>query len=185
MDLTKKLLPSAIEVDGRFYEIKTDFQFILSLLHLLKMQEVKTFSDIEFIFVSKKPRNLQKAVDALIAFIYPETELPRKSGEASDDILFDFFQDGDIIYSSFFHYYNIDLFDENLHLHWQKFLVLFNGLKDTLMNDIINYRSYKIDSKDPQNYRKQMLKMKAMWEIIPELTEAEKKAIDDFQKLIY
>ena len=76
--------------------------------------------------------------------------------------------------------YGIDLVESSM--HWYKFQALFNGLRECKFTDVVGYRLYEVKGKETA-YDKQMLKMRKAWEILPELTEEDKKRIDDFNKL--
>lgn len=68
-----------------------------------------------------------------------ETDDEDDSGYDFDsDILYDFEQDSDRIYSAFYVRYKIDLATENM--HWFKFLALLSDLRDCSFTDIMGYR---------------------------------------------
>lgn len=178
MDLGKITLPEAVEVSGKSFQIHTDFQFFISFSRMIK--EKHLLSDYDFMYKNKIPYNKQRGLDALIAFAWPHKELPRQTYGQNDEIIIDYDIDADLIYSAFYAQYGIDLFKEDLHLHWHKFQSLLNGLKDTKLNDIMMFRSYIAKSTDGQEYKKAMLHLKEIWRIEPELTEEEKEVIAKF-----
>lgn len=180
MTLTKKILPSTIEVEGKSYEIQTDFQYFIMFSNKIK-NGTRELKEYDFLYTNKIPYNRLEGYKQLYNFAYPHKQLPRHLDEDnSDEIILDYEQDADLIYSAFQEKYNIDLIDEDLCLHWYKFQALLTGLQNTKLNEVMKYRSYKANAKDPQEYRKQMQKLKQMWEIVPELSEEEKKAVEDF-----
>lgn len=181
IDLTKKVLPCSIEVYGRIFPIHTDFQYYILFSRMIA--EKHRLSDFDFLYTEKVPADRQRGLDGLMRFAFPERELPKDIGEETDEIILDYEKDADFIYSAFFHYYHIDLMAEKLSMHWYKFSSLLNGLKETKLNDIMGFRSYRPKQTDGREYKTQMLRLKEMWRIEPPLTEEEKKAVEKFERL--
>lgn len=182
ISLKKAVLPSTIEVDGIFYAIKTDFQYFLIFQELLKKDKVM-LKEFDYLYEVEIPEDRQKGLDELIRFAFPKRELPRKiNNEQSNEIIFDYNIDADLIFSAFWEKYKIDLCDEKLHLHWYKFQALFFGLKDTLFNSIMEYRSFVPKGKMDE-HQKNMLKQKKAWRIEEALTEEEQKMVDEFERI--
>lgn len=177
IDLTKKILPSAVEVEGRFYKIKTDFQYWLNFALKRKKGEIKFLSDCDFLYLNEIPENREKGIEKLIEFCDSRNELPRAIS-GSGKILIDFELDSDLIYSAFLEVYGIDLIDSDLHLHWFKFNALFDSLHGTKLNEVMGYRGF--DENDKTSYEKSMIRMRQAWEIPAVLSEEERKALDDF-----
>ena len=181
IDLSKKGLPCSIEVHGKIYPIKTDFQYYIILSRMTK--ENHQLKDFDFFYLEDIPADRQQGINRLFEFAFPKPELPKDTGEEPDGIILDYEKDADFIYSAFFHYYNIDLMEEKLSLHWYKFSSLLNGLKETKLNDIMGFRSYKPRKNDGNEYKTQMLKLKEMWKIEEPLTEEEQKELEKFEQL--
>lgn len=182
IDLTKMTLPSSIIVLGKDFEIHTDFQYFIIFSRMLK--ENPKLDDFDFFYKNEIPFNKEQGFLELYKFAYPKKEVPRIfDDEQNDNILLDYEIDADLIYSAFFHYYNLDLFQDNLHLHWYKFQSLLSGIKDTKLNDIMDIRNYKPNKNDSPQYRSQMNKLKEMWKIEEPLTESEKQELEKFEKL--
>lgn len=181
MDLIKIKLPSFVEVEGFFYEIKTDFRAWLAFSRLIQ-DEATSWEILEkTIYLCDPPKDKEKGLKALLEFYNPPQELPRKTGAGSKAIILDYDIDADLIYSAFYEQYKIDLLETSL--HWHKFLALLNGLHDTRLNEVMGYRVY--DPNDKDDYTKQMQKLKNAWEIIPKAEkEKRKKARDKFNSLL-
>ena len=182
LDLSKAKLPDTVEVDGNFYAIHTDFRFWINFSRLIKNQNC-TLGEFDFIYCDEKPFDRKKGFVALMEFYSPKKELPRALGNQTNKTLLDYDIDSELIYSSFYQQYKIDLFDEKLRLHWHKFLALMDGIRETKLTDVIGYRSYVKSSK---KYEQTMAELQHSWEITTEmtLTDEEKKAIEDFDKLL-
>ena len=65
-------------------------------------------------------------------------------------------------------------------LHWHKFLALLKGLSGTMLNEIMGYRAYTgaKQEKPEQQYRK----LKYAWTPLPEESEEEKEAEEEFNQ---
>lgn len=184
IDLSKsKTLSDSVIVSGKVYCIHTDFQFFITFQRMCN--EKHALSDFDFMFVEvPKDEHKAEALKALISFAYPKKELPREIESVNDEILIDYELDSDLIYSAFYEQYKIDLKADNLHLHWYKFRALLDGLQNTKLNKVIEYRSYIPSQSDGKEYKKFMLKMKDAWRIERKLTDSEQKAIEKFDALL-
>lgn len=181
LDLSKKILPRGIEVNGRIYPVRTDFQYYIIFSRMVK--ENRRLEDYDFLYTESVPADREKGFRELVKFAFPKRELPKDTGEEPDGTILDYDADADFIYSAFFHYYKIDLLDEKLSLHWHKFTALLNGLKETKLNDIMGFRSYKPRQSDGKEYKAQMLKLKEMWRIEEPLSEEEEAELEKFERL--
>lgn len=181
IDLSKKVLPQSVEINGRTYLIHTDFQYFISFVKMAREKHAP--EEYNFMYDGLIPHDKVAGFHALVAFAFPKRELPHDTGEVSTEILLDYEKDANLIYSAFYHYYNIDLLDANLHLHWYKFSALLDGLKETKLNDVMGFRSYTPKSTDGKEYKAQMLKLREMWHIEAPLTEEEKEEVAKFEKL--
>lgn len=180
LDLTKKVLPDSIEVSGRTFKIKTDFQYWIRFTLLL--EEKPSYTDFDFLFYGEIPEDRVTAFESLKNFAFPKKELPRTTGGGSDEIAFSYELDADLIYSAFYGQYGIDLFSPDLHLHWYKFRALFDGLRECKFSDIVGYRLYQVKGK-MSDYDRQMLKLRDAWRIYPKLSEDIKKEMEAFDRL--
>lgn len=183
LDLTKReeALPSAIMVDGKLYDIKTDYRLWIRFRQLI--EEGGRLSDINYLFVDgdNLPRNLENAAKALFDFCYPKNELPRSTGEKQDIKLYDFALDADYIFSAFWQQYGIDLC--KVEMHWHKFIALFNGLQETRFNEIMHARTWKRKGGGKlSDYDKYMQKQHKAWEIKEKLTDDEEQLVREFYR---
>lgn len=181
MTLQKLVLPSAVKVDGNFFEVHTEHPYWLTFASLLG--DLKTsFIDFSFMFVSKVPKDSKKAFFALYDFYLNKSILPRATSDVSDsEIALDYEIDAELIYSAFMEQYKIDLFDTPI--HWHKFKALLNGLHDTKLNKVIEYRLYKKPGKN-DTYENQMQKLKNAWKIETQEEKKEKEELEKFSKLL-
>lgn len=155
IDLTKKALPNTLIVNGKAYSIYTDYRVWLRFM--IEVDEKQQGFDVSYLFKNEMPEKV--SIADLMTFASPKTELPRKI-ESSNEILFDFKLDSDLIFSAFMGQYGIDLLETDL--HWHKFLALLSGITEgTKLSEVMGYRAYsKNDSKsDPYE------KMQRAWKI--------------------
>lgn len=181
IDLSQTKMPTAVLVDGVFYPIKTDFQYWLLFCKKLKNKEIESLNDCDFLYSSNKiPKDRMKGYEELLNFFKPKKELPRAVGKSTGVTVFDYIIDSPLIFAAFFEQYGIDLMDESLHLHWWKFNALFDGLHDTKMNKVMEYRTY--DENDKQSMESFYKEMRQAWQI-EDMSDGVQKDLDDFNKL--
>lgn len=176
INLKKYGLPQAIEVRGSFFYIHTDFKYILTFFDVLheKPADVAAF---DFMYINEKPADKLAGLQELIKFANPKRDLPRRSESSTDDKVIDWTLDAELIYSAFYEVYGIDLIDT--HLHWHKFLALFNGLHDTELNRIIDIRLFMPDG-DNSAYNKRMQKLQDAWRL-PQDNNEKDEALEAFE----
>lgn len=187
LDLKKVNLPDTVEVEGRFYYIKTDFRDWLRFSEILE-SNTKDVTEFNFLYIGSTPPDLIKGFEALLEFYSPKIELPRPShNKKSNEKLLDYNVDAALIYAAFYEVYKIDLMatDKNGHaikLHWHKFLTLLQGLHGTRLNEIMSYRAY--DSNDKSDYKKQMQELHDMWHIETIQDKKAKERLEHFSSLL-
>lgn len=184
IDLSKigKSLPDSIELAGSVFLLHTDFQYWITFTRMAKEGGHK-LEEFDMFYKKNAPEFKAVAFQQLLTFAYPPKELPRNvEEEQNTDELLDYNLDSDLIYAAFRQYYNINLLDPSLHLHWHEFLALLQGLKETKLNDVMGFRNYTPGKNDSKEYQSQMMKLKAMWRIEKEITETEEELIRQFEK---
>lgn len=166
IDLTAKVLPNTIEVDGRAFLINTDFRIWIRVF-----RDIKTGKDFDagYVFQDERPKRI--SVNSLIDFLRPQNPLPRNI-KNSNVIALDYDIDSDYIYAAFMEQYGIDLIDIP-YLHWHKFIAMLNGLnEDTKLAKIMGYRCYEKSTKKKDPYEE----LRRAWEIEVIDPESEKEA---------
>ncbi len=143
IDLTKKVLPSAIKVDGKYYSIKTDFRYGLMLLRTIKGDLYS--NSLDYIYCDEMPENRTEGTRVLIDFFSKSNPLPRPSEYSSPEIILDFDIDSDLIFSAFYDQYGIDLI--SVDMHWYMFKALLAGLHGTKLNEVMVARGYAPNDK--------------------------------------
>lgn len=134
-----------------------------------------------------------KNIEALTNFSYEEKAtllkiiydnfLKTKKKSGNDEKVFDFKQDADYIYSSFYKEYQIDLFKQMGKLHWSKFQALFDGLGEkTKIKEVIKIRTMEIPVPDKNNGKQIQKIYELKTQFALEMTEEEREA--QFNKAI-
>ena len=80
IDLKKAKLPQAIDVGGSLYRIHTDYRYFLRLREHLAEKGVLA-GDLDYMYIKEKPLDRLAGVKALIAFMTPPQELPRRTSD--------------------------------------------------------------------------------------------------------
>lgn len=85
--------------------------------------------------------------------------------EEKSEKAFDFKKDANIIIASFRHYYNINLLTDNL--DFREFMLLLNGLQNTVFNNIMDIRTRKMPTgKEYAEERIELMKLKEKYSLI-------------------
>lgn len=182
MDLRNRDLPKTVVVDGRSYDILTDYRVWLNFGERIKDDKC-TLRDLLFVFKDSDKGVYPRSdfLPELLEFYQNPNATPKVSSSGSDDRLYDYILDGEYIWASFVQAYGIDLYD--VEMHWHRFKALFAGLPDnTKMSQIMSYRGYKRASKS-DNYDKTMQKMKRAWALPVQLTAEEQAILDEVNNL--
>lgn len=164
--------PDQAEVNGRRYEIRTDFR--ISILFEMMMQDdsldprAKVRKGLE-LYYPVIPGDVNEAVDTLLWFYRcgrEETiQQKRMAARRGKDQIYSFEHDAGLIYAAFLLAYNIDLQDIR-YMHWWRFRSLFNSLpRDCEFARAMEYRSIDISdnmSKEQKDFYKKMKRLYAL-----------------------
>ena len=174
IDLRYRGLPSALEVDGETFRIKTDFRIWIAWLESLEVNQIAETA----IFEDEVPDG-DSWVQAAVAFAKNESSTPHgESGSTAR--AYDFVEDGEYVVGAFQQAYGIDLTDPELNLHWHRFLALFRSLpSDTVMSQAMAYRTWSKGSKE--SYDSRMAKARTAWSL-PAKKTVESESIIAWQK---
>lgn len=179
IDLTKrKSLPNVINIHGRDFSIQTDFRVWIQLDILIREHlHDKASFDVSFVFKNDMPYRID--ISDLFPFLYPESPLPRKIRAMDDRVIsLDYKLDADLIYASFKQQYSIDLVEIE-YLHYHQFLALIKASKGTMLSEVMGYRSYKKETRKNIDHYEEL---RDAWEIREEMSEAERKTLEEFNK---
>lgn len=180
MNLCSPLIKS---IRFRFFRLRlnTSYQTVLKCYAVFEDALLSDFEKIDvclYLLIKEKPflwfLNPQLKVELFNEVFkkFIDVSDKKKNGEKH----FDFTQDAEAIYSSFWQCYHIDLIKRDRKLHWWSFISLFNGLsEDTKMMQIISIRTRPIPKPTKYNAdeRRQIIRLKQFYQL--ELSEEERK----------
>lgn len=188
MNLLIDLVPEAVTIDNKEYEINSDFR--TSILFELLMQD-KSIKDNDKIYLALElyypniPDDINSAIEQILWFYRcgKDIELSKGKGKGKSDIqIYSFEHDDDYIYAAFMDQYKIDLQDID-YLHWWKFKAMFKSLReDNEIVKIMGYRSIdlsKIKDKEEKAYYR---KMKELHKI--PVSQSEKEKLNEIEKAL-
>lgn len=162
--------PNQAEVNGKRYEIRTNFR--ISILFELMMQDnslterSKVQKSLE-LYYPVIPDDLNAAVDTLLWFYRcgkEETILQKRmAARRGKKQLYSFEHDSGLIYAAFLQVYKIDL--QNIdYMHWWRFRFLFNSLpKDCEFVRAMEYRGVDINDRMSDDQKEFYRKMKRLY----------------------
>lgn len=173
-------LPDCVLVEGKNYNINTDFRTWAELYSFLESSatyEQKILKLLSDGYINELPPHLDSAVKALLDFMVQDNDTKHTRSESSDKII-SFSQDEGAIYASFLSQYGIDLFTENL--HWWSFMHLLNSLDvNTAFMKIVAYRTVNCQSIKNKEMRKFYRKMKSKYRITQNMDDGEIASVLD------
>jgi len=165
LDKADRSRQSSIWVDGEEFLIHTDFHYWISFGKKIESPEINLF-EFDYLYkiisVDGKgygiPENRQAGFEELCKFYQNAQPLPHPTGKQGVRA-FDWLIDSEYITAAIIQQYGIDI--ETTDTHWHRFLMLFNGLKDTKFNDIVQARLYE----KPKKKSDGMEEMKNAWKL--------------------
>lgn len=178
IDLTKKGLPNAItEADGTPVFLNTDFRLWIRFYEDLRHDDEER--DISYLFRGDAPVIDDYVLSQLLQFLYNPCATPKS--EPSSAKTMDYILDGEYIFSALYATYGIDITEADM--HWHKFKALCDNIitDDTLWGYAKGCRGYTKPSKKG-TYERQKMRQREAWAFPDELTDEEKKKIEEFEK---
>ena len=134
MNIITDKLPESVSLCGRSYPIKTDFKVWLKFHEIITdkgKSPAEKFTDaVLCCFDPHQCKNLPDSYEETRSVLFSFfAGIPKGKGETKTaEKVFDFKEDADLIFTSFFQEYGIDLSESSM--HWYKFLALLEGLSE-------------------------------------------------------
>ena len=178
-----EVLPDTVEIGGVSVKINPDFRVGVSI----ETDMLQPQPDVEGLLKAFYPQgynNVEKAVQQMIWFYShaddenEDGKEEKKAAVSSRKRLYDFSQDADVLLSSFWQAYGIDL--ERDEIHWWKFRRLMFGLPaETPFMQRVHIRSVDLNKvdKSQKGYYRRMKKIYALKQNVrrERMTAAEKE----------
>lgn len=155
-------LCSSVQIDGRVYEINTDFKVWIEIEHLFfdrSKRDGQRLAEILALAYPVLPENPMEAVYGIMWF-YSAGE--RNKGEGERDMLpsYDLTEDFDYVWGAFLGEFGIDLTE--ISMHWWKFRALLGCLSEECrFSKIVGYRTMdtsRIKDKELRRFYEKMKK---------------------------
>ena len=125
-------LPLCITLFEKDYPVYTSFKNWIEISLILEdggLDDALNLAKIlKLCYKEKLPENIGSAILGMLSFLNGDTEFFVSPDKKSNQRLYSFRDDADVIFASFYKEYGIDL--EKSDMHWYKFLALFRGLSD-------------------------------------------------------
>ena len=140
-NLLLNALPTKIKIDGKEFDIVTDFRAGITFETMVENGDIDAFKLLQIYFPNGAPGNIEAAADEVIRF-YKCGDEGKKGSNVSKNTKpgYSFSQDSAVIYADFMRYYDIDLTTANL--HWWKFRELLSALPvESAFKERIYYRT--------------------------------------------
>lgn len=183
--------PTKALIDGKVYELNTDFRNCLKIILAFEDDELLDFEKAEImlrnLYGENIPQNTDEAIRKAIYFLdCGEEDEEKKVGTSNSTRLYSFTKDAKYIYSAIKQTHGIDL--ENVeYLHWWKFVYLFLDLNpNCFFCKIIDLRNKKKKGKLSKEEKRLYIQLYDILELNnkPKFTEEEQKEIDEFMELL-
>lgn len=183
--------PTKALIDGKVYELNTDFRNCLKIILAFEDDELLDFEKAEImlrnLYGENIPKNTDEAIRKAIYFLdCGEEDEEKKVGTSNSTRLYSFTKDAKYIYSAIKQTHGIDL--ENVeYLHWWKFVYLFLDLNpNCFFCKIIDLRNKKKKGKLSKEEKRLYIQLYDILELNnkPKFTEEEQKEIDEFMELL-
>lgn len=183
--------PTKALIDGKVYELNTDFRNCLKIILAFEDDELLDFEKAEImlrnLYGENIPKNTDEAIRKAIYFLdCGEEDEEKKVGTSNSTRLYSFTKDAKYIYSAIKQTHGIDL-ESIEYLHWWKFVYLFLDLNpECFFCKIIDLRNKKKKGKLSKEERKLYIQLYDILELNdkPKFTEEEQKEIDEFMELL-
>ena len=187
MNILIEQLPTAIEIDGREYEVNADFRNCLKIILAFEDNELtlteKKAVMLELLY-KEMPENITEAVRLGIKFL-DCGEVQKKEPSPEDTRrVFSFKKDAQYIYTAIKQSHDIDL-EDIPYLHYWKFCYMFQDIKeDCFFSNILYYRNQRNKGKLTKEEREYCAKIHDILDL-PQNEDAEAtKAKSEFLQIL-
>lgn len=170
MNIITDKLPESVSFLGKSFPIRTDFKVWLKFDQIIKDKDKspaeKFTAAVLCCFDADKCKKLPDSYEetmALLLDFFAGMPGGRNNGTAGEKV-FDFSEDAEYIFASFFQEYGIDLAESSM--HWYKFLALLGGLSENCpLKKAIAWRSVNLAEIEDAKRRSYCRKMKKFYSL--------------------
>lgn len=169
-------LPDSVQLGDTEYRLDLAFDVVLLAFEALQDKDMteddrlETFLKLTVVDDLPAPEAWLTLFEMILDLLDGSKNTPKRYDVNGDPIEvkakamkpdFDFDQDSQAIYASFWQAYRIDLIEQQGKLHWYSFQALLNGLpEDTVFSRIREIRRAKLEDIKDKNQKREMRKLK-------------------------
>lgn len=185
MNILTDRLPTKAEIDGKEYDLETDFRSCLTIIMAYEDPELtdqeKVMIMLELLY-KEIPENIQEASRLAVKFLDCGEEQKSESGAQEAGRLYSFKKDAKYIYSAIKQSHGVDLEDID-YLHWWKFSYMFLDLKEEcFLNRLIHLRRQKNMGKLTKEERELYHKIRDIVDLPEPMTQDDKNTAEEFME---
>lgn len=188
MNILTDRLPTAVEIDGKEYEVDTDFRTSLQIIMAFEDVDLTSYEQsaimLGLLYGDEIPSNIDKAQELAIKFLNYGSDDSEGTSSGQAERLYSFSKDAKYIYSAIKGTHGIDLETVD-YLHWWKFCYLFLDLdEDCFFSKIIYYRSQRSRGKLTKEEQEYCAQIKDILDLPKVRTSQEIAAQNEFMELL-
>lgn len=188
MNILLEQLPTTVEVDGKEYEINTDFRECINIMLAFEDSELSAYEKnmvMLSVLYPKIPENVEKAAELAIKFLNCGDDPDENVGAvAMPERVYSFEKDAKYIFSAIKQTYGVDL-ETIEYLHWWKFCYMFLDLReDCFFCKICDLRIRRARGKLSKEEREYCLRIKDILDLPKLYSSDETEARNKFLNLL-
>lgn len=182
------MYPTKMEVNGKIYNIDTDYRTALSCFEAINDTEIKdierAIAVVTLLLGKEVPLDdIKEALSKCAVYL----RCGKEENPNLEDIDMDYFQDATAIKTSIRQCYHLDLNKEK-NVHWWEYNELIEGLtEETLLSKIREIRTYDLSQETDRKRREQIKKAKdfyALKKTEVKLTEEQEESMNKLNEII-
>ena len=168
MNILTEKLPVSVVVKGKRYKINADFKTALKIINYSEeTQGIKLMIYALKTFYVDVPEDIEGAIVAMRNFYNGVEGEEGKTGRREP--VFSFTKDADLIFSSFYSQYGINLTQDNL--HWYVFIALLRGIcGDNVFSRVLEIRSLDLSEVKDEAQKKKLAALKQKYSLEGQIT---------------
>lgn len=179
------VLPTSLEIDGKAYEINSDFRVALLIFEAYNNPDLsdkeKSIICLECLY-NEIPDNIEEAMKRAVWFL-DGGDMP-KSKQAPKKIM-DWEYDQSIIFPALNKVAGGEIRTPGKYTHWWTFLGYFNEVGEGLYSQVMNIRAKRAKGKKLEKWEREFYKEhKALVDIKEKLTPEDQEELDFIKSLV-
>ena len=167
MNILTEKLPVSVIVKGKRYKINSDFRTAIKIINFSeKEQGIKLMIYALKTFYREVPEDLEGAIGAMSDFY---NGIGNEEKKVKSEPLFSFDKDAELIFSSFYTQYGINLAQDEM--HWYAFVALLRGIcGDNVFSRVLEIRSLNLSDIKDEEQKKKIAALKQKYSLEGQIT---------------